>query len=204
MRSQESKQDIVIIGDSIIKHISPTKLSKRKVHKFTYPGKTASDINSELCSINIHSTSSHVIVHAGTNNIPLQSADECTNDIEKLMKQIFPNSKIGISGITMRQDIESASKINEVNEKIKTITPKYDVKFIDNSSLDKTSLNVSKLHLNAKGSAILATHFIGFIKGGRSPTHSPRRSRQDFQMGTMNQLQELLKLISCMNRLPTR
>ena len=33
VRSQESEQVIVIIEDSIIKHISPTKLSKRKVHK---------------------------------------------------------------------------------------------------------------------------------------------------------------------------
>ena len=207
VRTRESEQDIVIIGDSIIKHISPTKLSKRKVHKFAYPGKTASDINNELSTINIHSTPSHVIVHVGTNNIPLQSADECTKDIEKLIagvKQRFPNSKIGISGITMRQDVDLASKIFKVNEKIKSITPKYDVTFIDNSSLDKTSLNGSKLHLNAKGSAILASHFISFIKGGQSLRHSPKRSRRDFQMDTMNQLQELLKLISCMNRLTTR
>ncbi len=51
---QESKQGIVIIGDSIVKHINPTKLSKKKVQKFTYPGKTASGINNELSSINIH------------------------------------------------------------------------------------------------------------------------------------------------------
>ena len=205
MSTRESEQDIVIIGDSIIKHISPTKLSKRKVHKFAYPGKTASDISNELSTINIHSTPSHVIVHVGTNNIPLQSADECAKDIEKLIagvKQRFPNSKIGISGITMRQDVDLASKIFKVNEKIKSMTPKYDVTLIDNSSFDKTSLNGSKLHLNAKGSAILASHFISIIKGGQSLRHSPRRSRRDFQMDTMNQLQELL--ISCMNRLTTR
>ena len=102
--------------------------------------------------------------------------------------------------------MDLASKINKVNEKIKSITPKHDVIFIDNSSLDKTSLNTSiKLHLNAKGSAILATHFISFIKRGQLLRHSPKRSRQDFQIDTMNQLQqELLKLISRMNRLPTR
>ena len=83
-----------------------------------------------------------------------QSADECTKDIEKLIagvKHRFPNSKIGISGIIMRQDMDLASKINKVNEKIKSITPKHDVTFIDNSSLDKTSLNASKLHLKRKG-----------------------------------------------------
>ena len=101
---------------------------------------------------------------------------------------------------TMRQDIKSASKINEVNEKIKTITPKYDVKFIDDSSMDNTSLNVSKLHLNAEGSVNLATHFISFIKGGQSSTHS---SRQDFQTEA-TKLWELQKLISRINSPPIR
>ena len=89
-------RSVVIIGDSIIKHISPTKLSKRKVHKFAYPGKTASDINNELSTINIHSTPSHVIVHVGTNYIPLHLLmNVATKDIEKLIagvKQRFPNS----------------------------------------------------------------------------------------------------------------
>ncbi len=118
--SQESKQGIVIIGDSIVKHINPTKLLKKKMHKFKYPSKTASGINNELSSINIHTTPSHVIVHAGTNNIPVQSAEECINEIEKLIvsvKRKFPNSRAGISGITPRQDIDSTSKIREVNEK---------------------------------------------------------------------------------------
>ncbi|CAB3995251.1 Hypothetical predicted protein [Paramuricea clavata] len=97
------------------------------------------------------------LFHAGTNNIPSQSVDECINDIEKLivgLKEKFPNSKIGISGITTRQEIDSTSKVNEVNEKIKAISLKHSVKFIDNSSLDETSLNSSKLHLNSKGTAI--------------------------------------------------
>ncbi len=191
----------------IVKHINPTKLSKKKVHKFTYPGKTASGINNELSSINIYSTPSHVIVHAGTNNVPVQSAGECINEIEKLIvsvKRKFPNSRVGISGITPRQDIDSTSKIREVNEKIKSMSTKYAIKFIDNSTLDRTSLNSSKLHLNSKGSAILATHFISFIKNGQSSSLPRRRSRQDFQADIMNHLEELLTVITRLNRLPSR
>ena len=205
-KSQEAKQSIVIIGDSIVKHIIPTKLSKKKVHKFTYPGKTASEINNKLNTIESNLTPSHVVVHAGTNNIPSQSVDECINDIEELIvgvKEKFPNSKIGISGITTRQDIDSTSKVNEVNEKIKAISLKHSVKFIDNSSLDETSLNSSKLHLNSKGTAILATHFINFIKGGKPSSQLRNRPRRDFQTGTINHLEELLKLISRLNRHPT-
>ena len=82
---QKAKSSMVIIGDSIIKHINPTKLSKRKVYKFTYPGKTASEINNEVNTIDLNQAPSHVIVHAGTNNIPIQSVGECVNDIEKLV-----------------------------------------------------------------------------------------------------------------------
>ena len=204
---QKAKSSIVIIGDSIVKHINPTKLSKRKVHKFTYPGKTASEINNEVNTIDLNQAPSHVIVHAGTNNIPLQSVGECVNDIEKLVigvKEKFPNAEIGISSITLRQDIASTAKIKEVNAKIKIITQNHDVKFIDNSSLDKSSLNCSKLHLNSKGSATPATHFINFTHGGKSTSKPQKGSKRDFHKGNMIQLEELLKLISHLNRKTTK
>jgi hypothetical protein len=54
---------------------------------------------------------------------------------------------------------------------------------------------ISKLHLNAKGSAILAVHFINFLKGG-SASASPRKQRhQDFQRATIQKLGELLEII---------
>jgi hypothetical protein len=43
--------EIVLTGDSIIKHIDPKKLAKRKVSKYTYPGKSAEDIEAELRTI---------------------------------------------------------------------------------------------------------------------------------------------------------
>lgn len=189
--------EIVIIGDSIIKHIDPKKLTKKRVRKFTYPGKTADSIQMELDSIDIQSTPSHVIVHAGTNNVPLDSVDECAKKIENLIVKVkakFPNSKIGLSGITLRQDIETASNVQAVNKKLKIMSAKQKVAFIDNSSINNTCLNGSRLHLNAKGSAFLATHFIEFLKGKQ---HSrPRQSHgEGFQLSTINQLGDLLKTI---------
>ena len=59
------KAEIVVLGDSTVKYIESRKLRSKKVHKFTYPGKTAGDIEKELNYINIQSTPSHIIVHAG-------------------------------------------------------------------------------------------------------------------------------------------
>ena len=164
-------QGIVIIGDSIIKNVNPVKLSKRRVQKYTYPGKTTPEINNELTKINIQLPPSHVIVHTGTNDVPVETTEKCVSNMEELImsvKQKFPNSKIGISGITPRQDIDLKLKIKEIDEKVQTLSSKHGVKFINNLSIDKTCLNSSKLHLNAKGSAILASHFIKFLRDGQS------------------------------------
>ena len=57
---------VILIGNSIIKHIEPRKLSKRQVYKHTYPGKRAEEIAKEIRSITHPQTNvSHVIIHAG-------------------------------------------------------------------------------------------------------------------------------------------
>ena len=168
------------------------------MHKYTFPGKTADEIEKEINFDNLKSIPSHVIIHVGTNNLPLESATECAQKIEKLAKKTktqFPYSKIGLSGLTVRHDIAMLEKIQGVNKKIGHICKNLEISFIDNSTIDDTCLNGSKLHLNAKGSAILAVHFINFLKGG-SASASPRKQRhQDFQRSTIQKLGELLEII---------
>jgi hypothetical protein len=164
------------------------------VSKYTYPGKSAEDIEAELRTIKVNSTPSHVIIHAGTNNIP---AEVCVKKIESLVlktKSKFPNSKIGVSGITMRQDIEVGQNINQVNKKLENLSKNHNVSFIDNSSINNTCLNGGKLHQNPKGSAFLATNFIRFLKGDQhvSPRRSRRSSTEDFHAIAKQLLMTLL------------
>jgi hypothetical protein len=82
-----------------------------------------------------------------------------------ITKSKFPDSKIGVSGITMRQDIDVGQNIKQVNKKLEDLSKNHNVSFIDNSNINNTCLNGGKLHLNPKGSAFLATNFIRFLKG---------------------------------------
>ncbi len=125
--------------------------------------------------------------------------------MEKLIttaKQKFPNSKIGISGLTLRQDSDLISKIEEINEKVQSLSSKHGVTFISNMSIDEICLNSSGLHLNAKGTAILATHFIKFLRDGQSLSslRPQKHSRQDFPKNTINHLAELLNAIMNLNK----
>ena len=134
-----------------MKHIDPRKLTRKKVCKFPLPWKTAEDIENELNSINVPA---HIIVHVGSNNIPMDSPDTCAKKLKSFViktKAKFPNTKTGFFEITFRQDIYLATNIKEVNKKLKD-EAKHKVVFIDNSFIDNTCLNGNNLHLNGKGS----------------------------------------------------
>ena len=97
-------------------------MTQRKVYKYTYSGKTADQIASEVENINLHEAPSHVIIHAGTNDLSLDSSNDCIDSIEKLCLSVqnkFANAKIGVSSIIVRDDISVNDKIQEVNEGIK-------------------------------------------------------------------------------------
>jgi hypothetical protein len=80
------------------------------------------------------------------------------------VKSKFANAKIGVSGITLREDVQVNNKIQEVNNGIKEMCKKRNYTFIDNSNIKSNSLNRSKLHLNTRGSALLASGLIKFLK----------------------------------------
>ena len=75
--------------------------------------------------------------------------------------------------------------------------------FIDNSSLDGTYLNGSNIHLNTgyirnKGSTILATKFIKYLRGNK-PSMSSRNDK-NFRMTTVHQLEDLPRMIGVLSR----
>ena len=77
MKWSLNRKPSIQIVDSIIKHIDPKKLSKNKVYKYTYPGNTAESVATKVCALKPQIAPSHVIIHAGTNNIPTDTADDC-------------------------------------------------------------------------------------------------------------------------------
>ncbi len=105
----DRESQIVLIGNSIIKYIIPEKISSRNVTKITFPGKTADEISNQLDQIKLKSTLSHIIIHAGTNNLPVDTAETCAEKVGQLasnLKTKFPTSRIGISSIVTQEDCD--------------------------------------------------------------------------------------------------
>ena len=195
--SAEGKPTVVLVGDSMIKNINPRKLSRKRVNKFTFPGKRAEEIATEIKIINMpaESRATHVIIHAGTNNLSTDTGDECIKNIKVLcasVKEKFPKAKIGVSGIVLRKDIDVSGKTHKVNEQLKLLCDQSNFTFINNSIIDESGLNNSKLHLSAKGSAILATRFIKFLNPDRKSINQSGGN----QAYSANFLADLLNLIA--------
>ena len=123
---------------------------------------------------------SPVIIHTGTNNLSSESAESCVTEIKNLaikVKNKFPNSSVGISGIVYREDINVDSKRVKVNEMVQLMAEDNKIVYRDNSVIDASALNGSRLHLNAKGSSLLAVQFIKFSRSG---SHKFNQSQLSF------------------------
>ena len=57
------------------------KLTRKKVYKFTYPGRLVEEIDQEIRKSS-DTDAAHVIIHCGTNYLTTNSANECVNKIE--------------------------------------------------------------------------------------------------------------------------
>ena len=71
--------------------------------------------------------------------------------------------QVVISSLIKRYDKDFNEDIKNINEKIQSLCTSKGLSFIDNTNIDKSCLNRSKLHLNKGGSSFLANNFKKFV-----------------------------------------
>ena len=163
-RNKNSRRHIFIIGDSMVKHINGPGISKNgQVKVKTHPGATTDDIIDYKPTF--RQKPDIVIVHSGTNDL---SKDVNTiNRVRKVVatvKEIDTEGKIklGFSDIFARGDINKEDIVS-TNNRLEKYCKGNEFFFIDNSNIDASYLNKSKLHLNRKGTSYLANNFRNHI-----------------------------------------
>ena len=116
--------------------------------------KFANDLN--------RASESHVIAHAGTNNVEYSSVGtllSCYEDLAEHLKQRC--DKVGFSSIILRNDKpELNGKIELLNEGIHEICKKHDLSFINNDNITANNLARDGLHINRSGQTKLTANFL--------------------------------------------
>ena len=103
-----------------------------------------------------------MIIYSGTNDIHSN-----VNTLQKIRKVISSvkehdtddNIKIALSSIIHRSDHDFEDKINATNRKLENLCKGKGMIFVNNSNIDSTCLNRSKLHLNKSGTSLLIKNF---------------------------------------------
>ncbi|KAK3531059.1 hypothetical protein QTP70_008765 [Hemibagrus guttatus] len=96
---RETACDVVIIGDSIVRHVRATA-AKGKVHTRCLPGARVLDVSAQVPAI-LKKNIGAVVLHAGTNNIGLRQTEILKKDFRSLVELVrttSPTTRIIVSG----------------------------------------------------------------------------------------------------------
>lgn len=162
------KKTTIIAGDSIVKNIQGWRLSDSNNHVVvkSFSGSTISDMEDYLKPI-IRREPSKIILHVGTNDINHLTAQQIAKGVANLGTQISqdsPRTKVALSGILPRTDKPGlSSKIKATNDMIKSFCQHNKWDFLDHKSIDPSCLNARGLHLNRKGTTVVAKNITDYI-----------------------------------------
>ena len=103
-----------------------------------------------------------IVIHSETNDI-----QNSVNNLQKIRKVISSikehdtndNIKKALSSVIHRSDHDLEDKVKETNRKLENLCEDKGIIFINNSKVDSTCLNRSKLHLDKSGNSLLIKIF---------------------------------------------
>ena len=165
-RKVKNTKKVFIVGDSMIKSITGTGISRSNTVKMRpHPGATTVDICDYIKSELRHKPDV-IIIHCGTNET--EDGINTVRNIKKLVKVIDEYDKqnppnVVISSLIKRYDQDFNDDIANINEKLQRFCNSKVLSFIDNNNINRTCLNKGKLHLNRRGSSYLANNFKKFV-----------------------------------------
>ena len=151
----------------MIKHVNEREVSRDNSVKIRcHPGATTDDII-DYVRPTAHKKPDMIIIHTGTNDI--QNNVNTLQKVRKVIatiKEIDVNNEIQIafSIVIHRNDQDFEEEIKEINIKLENLCKSKGIKFINNTNIDGSCLNRSKLHLNKSGTALLVNNFSQALK----------------------------------------
>jgi len=161
-KSDERKRYVAVVGDSIVKEVKGHLLSTRKetVVVKTFSGATTKQMF-DYVKPTLEMKPDQLLIHVGTNDLKKsENNEDIAENIVSLALHCHNSSQIPVvvSSLTYRDD-KFKDRIGSINEELKIRCEERNIGYIDNSNIQKFHLNRSKLHLNAKGSTLLAKNF---------------------------------------------
>ena len=166
----QTTETVAIVGDSMIKHLNPRKLrnaTSKRINIKTFPGATTNDLTYYVKPRTLRAQPNNVVIHIGTNDLKKESSENVINSVVSLGKSITQELEnvnlIFSSVITRTDDVNITEKVKQYNNMLIEVCSQHRWGLIHNDNINSACLNQYGLHLNHKGSALLATNIKNFL-----------------------------------------
>ena len=166
---------MLIIGDSIIKHIDVNRIYPGHTNmKVCLPGARADKVYEKIVELNHKYCYDTVIVHVGSNYIPHKSSNYISRDlITKLeaIQQLLPSTKLHFSEVLPKQTTNFLHGISKLNRFMREECTDRDIGYIHHRRFAKAYDTDRKLicwdgtHLSYSGVAALQESYTYYLTG---------------------------------------
>ena len=158
------RKKITVIGDSMVKFLRSDEMSSvnNAVNIMKHPGSTTDDMVDYVRPVT-RKKPDVIIMHVGTND--LTKGVNTMSKVRKIVSAIQEvdstrNIQLGFSSIVQRADKDYSKEIKDINTRLKSYCLGKGLIFVDNSNIDESCLNNSKLHLSKKGTQLLSQNIL--------------------------------------------
>ena len=165
-RKVKNTKNVFIAGDSMIKNITGTEISRSNTVKMKpHPGATTVDI-CDYIKPELRRKPNVIIIYCGTNDI--ENEINTVKKIKKLVKEIDEYEKqnppkVVRSSLIKRYDQDFNDDIANINDKLQRFCNSKGLSFIDDNNIDTAYLNKGNVHLNRRGLSYLANNVKKFV-----------------------------------------
>lgn len=169
-KSTPSTRTVLILGDSIPKHLDGRRMSRKlNVINECVPGIRLAQLMKLAPTLMEKYNPSCVIIHCGTNDIIHHTPSTCldlTVELVNIITKMNPLTSIAISSLTTQKDFTRANWIRNFNMTLYNICRETNIAaYIDNSNIGLDHLSTRDyLHLKGNGIRQLAKNYIAFLR----------------------------------------
>ena len=163
------RKKITVIGDSMVKFLRSDEMSSvnNAVNIMKHPGSTTDDMVDYVRPVT-RKKPDVIIMHIGTND--LTKGVNTMSKVKKIVSSVQEvdstrNIQLGFSSIVQRADKDYSKEIKDINTRLKSYCLGKGLIFVDNSNIDESCLNNSKLHLGKKGTQLLSQNILRSLEG---------------------------------------
>ena len=201
---QSQEKAVLVIGDSMVKHIDGNKIGRAargKAISHSYSGATVNQLAKKFDENHAEKEQYNtIILHVGTNDLVREEPKKVAADMENLINKAKAHTnKLAVSGVIKRYDGKvNNHKIDQYNKLVNDLCSKHKITFINNSCIGKSLLNRSNLHLNRDGDKALGSSFCTYLKSDRIST---RNSNNHFFRPPSGRLKEWTMYLNHVKRM---